>query len=49
MKTKNCEVFNTVAKPIIESSVGGIHGTIFAYGQTSSGKYFYVCVLHPVV
>lgn len=32
------EVFNKVSKNIIISFLGGYNGTIFAYGQTSSGK-----------
>ena len=32
------EVFDTVAKPMVDSFLGGFNGTIFAYGQTSSGK-----------
>ena len=35
---KTEELFNVVAKPIVENAVKGINGTIFAYGQTSSGK-----------
>jgi len=31
-------VYNTVAKPIVADVLGGYNGTIFAYGQTSSGK-----------
>lgn len=34
------ELFNVVAKPIVVNAVNGINGTIFAYGQTSSGKVF---------
>lgn len=34
----NEDVFRTVAKPIVEAAVNGFNGTIFAYGQTSSGK-----------
>jgi len=40
-KTNNHEVFNTVARPIIDSSVSGFNGTIFAYGQTSSGNVMF--------
>jgi hypothetical protein len=40
-KTNNYEVFNTVARPIIDSSVSGFNGTIFAYGQTSSGNVIF--------
>jgi kinesin family protein 5 len=32
------EVYDTAAKPIIDSVLEGFNGTIFAYGQTSSGK-----------
>lgn len=32
------EVYELAAKPIIESVLDGFNGTIFAYGQTSSGK-----------
>eukprot|EP00949_MAST-11_sp_MAST-11-sp1_P002751 g2751.t1 len=34
------EVYNKQCKPIIEGAVDGYNGTIFAYGQTSSGKTF---------
>ncbi|GJQ64971.1 KIF6 [Trypoxylus dichotomus] len=34
------EVFNTVAKPIINSVFNGFNGAIFAYGQTGSGKTY---------
>ena len=34
------DVYNGVAKGIIESVVSGLNGTIFAYGQTSSGKTY---------
>jgi centromeric protein E len=33
-------VYNSVAKNIVTSAVSGLNGTIFAYGQTSSGKTF---------
>jgi hypothetical protein len=32
------EVFDYVAKPIIEGALEGWNGTLFCYGQTSSGK-----------
>jgi centromeric protein E len=32
------EVYNDIAQGIVESVVNGLNGTIFAYGQTSSGK-----------
>ena len=34
------EIFETVAKPIIDSALLGYSGTILAYGPTSSGKTF---------
>ena len=39
-ETNNCEVFNKVARPIIDSPLSGFSGTILAYGQTSSGKTY---------
>lgn len=34
------DVFDLAARPIIDSVLEGFNGTIFAYGQTSSGKTF---------
>ena len=34
------DVFVQVAQPIIEQVIGGFNGTIFAYGQTGTGKTF---------
>ncbi|KAJ3613347.1 hypothetical protein NHX12_019597, partial [Muraenolepis orangiensis] len=34
------EIFETIAKPVADSVLAGYNGTIFAYGQTSSGKTF---------
>ena len=34
------EVYNDVAKGIVDSVMDGVNGTIFAYGQTSSGKTY---------
>ncbi len=36
----NVDVYDNVAKGIVESVATGLNGTIFAYGQTSSGKTF---------
>eukprot|EP00729_Bicosta_minor_P023694 gene23694-9181_t len=36
--SKTEEVYQRVAKQIVLSTMDGINGTIFAYGQTSSGK-----------
>lgn len=38
MKSNQKEVYDIAAKPIIDSVLEGFNGTIFAYGQTSSGK-----------
>ena len=32
------EIYDTAVQPIVESCLEGYNGTIFAYGQTSSGK-----------
>lgn len=34
------EVYDVAARPIIDSVVDGFNGTVFAYGQTSSGKTY---------
>ena len=31
-------VFNKVARPIVDNVLEGFNGTIFAYGQTGTGK-----------
>ncbi|KAI0240748.1 Kinesin-like protein kip2 [Massospora cicadina] len=36
----NTQLYNLVARDIVSSAVEGFHGTIFAYGQTSSGKTY---------
>jgi hypothetical protein len=38
--TNNTHVYEGVAKGIVTSVVDGLNGTIFAYGQTSSGKTY---------
>ncbi|KAG5674440.1 hypothetical protein PVAND_004411 [Polypedilum vanderplanki] len=38
--SSNADVFEVIAKPIVENALNGINGTIFAYGQTSSGKTY---------
>lgn len=32
-------IFDKMAKQIVHAAVKGFNGTIFAYGQTSSGKF----------
>ncbi|CAD5215506.1 unnamed protein product [Bursaphelenchus okinawaensis] len=39
----NCDqitIYNTVARPIVENVLKGYNGTIFAYGQTGTGKTY---------
>jgi centromeric protein E len=38
METLTEQVYSSIARQIIHESLRGINGTIFAYGQTSSGK-----------
>ena len=38
MRSQQKEVYDFAARPIIDSVIEGFNGTIFAYGQTSSGK-----------
>ena len=38
--TNTLAVYNNIAQGIVHSVMGGLNGTIFAYGQTSSGKTF---------
>lgn len=40
MNASNWDVFDTVVKPIVNAAVNGFNGTVFAYGQTSSGKTY---------
>lgn len=40
MNASNLDVFDTVVKPIVNAAVNGFNGTVFAYGQTSSGKTY---------
>jgi hypothetical protein len=37
-QSDTADLFDLVAKPIVDAVVAGVNGTIFAYGQTSSGK-----------
>jgi centromeric protein E len=39
-KSTTKEVYSDVAKGIVDSVANGLNGTIFAYGQTSSGKTY---------
>lgn len=34
----NEDIFEGMVKPVVAGALNGINGTVFAYGQTSSGK-----------
>lgn len=36
----NTEIFESCVKKVVGSSMGGFHGSVFTYGQTSSGKTY---------
>ncbi|KAL7638809.1 UNVERIFIED_CONTAM: hypothetical protein RMT77_010343 [Armadillidium vulgare] len=38
--SKQMDVYNLAARPIVENVLEGYNGTIFAYGQTGTGKTF---------
>ncbi|CAG0878873.1 unnamed protein product [Darwinula stevensoni] len=38
--SKQVDVYNSAARPIVENVLEGYNGTIFAYGQTGTGKTF---------
>lgn len=38
--SKQSEVYDYTARSVVDSVLEGFNGTIFAYGQTSSGKTF---------
>ena len=35
--SKQVDIYNLVARPIVDAVLGGYNGTIFAYGQTGTG------------
>lgn len=39
-QSTNYDVFDEIVRPIIDRGVQGFNGTVFAYGQTASGKTF---------
>ncbi|GLV46297.1 CENP-meta [Carabus blaptoides fortunei] len=39
-KCRNVEIYKTVVHPVVDAAINGFNGTIFAYGQTSSGKTY---------
>lgn len=40
MNASNNDVFCSIVCPIVDAAVNGFNGTVFAYGQTSSGKTY---------
>jgi MFS-type transporter involved in bile tolerance (Atg22 family) len=40
IQTDTEKVYTAIAQPVILSALEGVNGTIFAYGQTSSGKTY---------
>ncbi len=42
--SKQVDVYNETARPIVDSALEGFNGTIFAYGQTGTGKSAFACV-----
>ena len=40
MHSRQADVYNISARPIVEAVMQGFNGTVFAYGQTSSGKTY---------
>jgi DNA replication protein DnaC len=32
------DVYNTAVEPLVDDVLGGFNGTVFAYGQTGTGK-----------
>lgn len=39
-QSAQADVYNAVARPIVQNVLEGYNGTIFAYGQTGTGKTF---------
>ena len=39
-ESKQVDIYNLVARPIVDSVLEGYNGTIFAYGQTGTGKTY---------
>lgn len=39
------QVFDTTARTVVDSALQGYNATIFAYGQTGTGKTYTMCVI----
>ena len=44
--SRQLDVYNLTARPIVDFVLEGYNGTIFAYGQTGTGKTFTMEVCH---
>lgn len=40
IESRQADIFNITARPIVDSVIEGYNGTIFAYGQTGTGKTY---------
>lgn len=40
MNASNKDVFDNIVRPIVDATVNGFNGTVFAYGQAGSGKTY---------
>ncbi|GMH96946.1 hypothetical protein TrST_g6266 [Triparma strigata] len=38
--SQTASIYNLAVKNVVEASMGGYHGSVFAYGQTSTGKTY---------
>ena len=36
--SKQLDIYNLIARPIVDAVLEGYNGTVFAYGQTGTGK-----------
>lgn len=41
-------VYNTIARPVVDGVLNGFNGTIFAYGQTGTGKTYTMGILNQL-
>jgi kinesin family protein 3/17 len=38
--TRQLDIYNLISRPIVDAVIEGYNGTVFAYGQTGTGKTF---------
>ena len=41
-------VYNTIARPVVDGVLNGFNGTVFAYGQTGTGKTYTMGILNQL-